>query len=235
MVFEAFGPEDHLLTLAELTRRTGIAKGTLHRLAATLVASGLLERVDLGYRLGRRLFELGLRASVGRGLVEVATPYLEELYEHTHETVHLGVRDGLDVVYLLKLGGHRQADTPSRLGGRLPLHCTALGKVLLAAAPPDVLAARVAAGLVRTAPRTVVTPARLRAQLDEVAATGLAYEHEESAVGIACVAAPITRSGEGVVAALSVTGPVHRFDPRAARGRVQAAAAGISVGLDRVD
>ncbi|MDQ6641657.1 MAG: helix-turn-helix domain-containing protein, partial [Actinomycetota bacterium] len=89
LVLEAFAPDDGGLSLAELTRRTGLAKGTVHRVAGDLVSARLLDRADDGYHLGRRLFELGMRASVERTLVEVATPFLEDLYELTHETVHL--------------------------------------------------------------------------------------------------------------------------------------------------
>ena len=138
-VLHSFVADDRAVSLAELARRTGLPKGTLHRVCADLVTAKLLERASDGYRLGGHLFELGMRASVERGLVDVATPFMEDLYELTHETVHLGVREGSEVMYIAKIGGHRQAATPSKVGGRLPLHCTAIGKVLLAHAPGDVV------------------------------------------------------------------------------------------------
>ena len=85
------------------------------------MAAGLLERRDDLYRLGRLMFELGMRASVERDLLEVAGPFLEELRAAVDETVHLGVRDGTEVVYIAKLAGHRQVSLPSRTGGRLGL------------------------------------------------------------------------------------------------------------------
>jgi DNA-binding IclR family transcriptional regulator len=232
-VLHAFGADDRAVPLAELGRRTGLPKGTLHRVAGDLVEAGLLDRDGTGYRLGTGLFQLGMRAAVERSLLEVATPYLEDLYEQTHETVHLGVRDGLDVVYVAKLGGHRQAPAPSRVGGRMPLHCTAIGKVLLAHAGPEILTGVLARGLTRTAPRTITAPAVLAGQLAAIADTGLAYEYEESAVGIVCVAAPVTE-GDAVVAAVSVTGPADRFVPERHRAQVRAAAAGISTTLGRL-
>jgi len=99
-VLHAFRPDDDELSLAELGRRTGLAKGTLHRVAADLVSARLLDRVGGGYRLGGQLFELGMRASVERGLLEVAIPFMQDLYERTHETVHLGIREGTEVVYV---------------------------------------------------------------------------------------------------------------------------------------
>lgn len=230
-VLDVFTADDSQLTLAEICRRTGLAKGTAHRVAADLVGAGLLDKRGTGYRLSTRLFALGMRASVELGLIEVATPFLEDLYEHTHETVHLGVRDALDVVYIAKIGGHRQAATPSRIGGRMPLHCTAIGKTLLAHAGAEVVDAVVAGGLERRASRTIASARVLRAQLETIADTGIAYEHEESAVGIVCVAAPITDETGAVVAAVSVTGPAARFVPERHRAQVRAAATGISATL----
>src|SRR4051812_20987695 len=152
-VLFSFSAEDNHLTLVELTQRTGLAKSTVHRLASDLVALRLLERDEAGYRLGGQLFELGMRASVERGLLEVATPFLEDVYERTHETVHLGVLEGTEVVYVAKIGGPRQASAPSRIGGRMPLHCTALGKALLAWSPPSLLQEVVAGGLEKRARR----------------------------------------------------------------------------------
>lgn len=233
LVLRAFTADDRGVTLAELGRRTGLAKGTLHRVCGDLVGAGLLERRQDEYRLGRLMFELGMRASVERDLLEVATPFLEELRAAVNETVHLGVRDGTEVVYIAKLVGHRQAQAPTRPGGRLGLSCTAVGKALLAHAPPGVLDNVVRKGLTRHTPRTVVAPGILADQLAQVRATGVAFEFEESRVGLVCVGAPVLdRNGE-VVAAVSVAGPVTRFNPRAGADRVRAAAGGISATLAR--
>ncbi|WP_197698934.1 helix-turn-helix domain-containing protein [Micromonospora inositola] len=80
----AFTAEDHGVSLAELARRTGLAKGTLHRVVGDLVDARLLDRTDQGYRLSSQVFQLGMRASVERGPLEVATPFMEDLYERTH-------------------------------------------------------------------------------------------------------------------------------------------------------
>ena len=232
-VLQAFRPDDDELSLAELGRRTGLAKGTLHRVAADLVAARLLDRDSGGYRLGGQLFELGMRASVERGLLEVAIPFMQDLYERTHETVHLGIREGGEVVYVGKIGGHRAAVAPSRVGGRMPLHCTAIGKALLAFATRDVLADVVAAGLERKTPRTIVAPGLLRNELRRVAQAGVAFEHEESALGLVCVAAPIRDADELAVAAISVTGPVTRFRPEQHATAVRAAADGVTATLAR--
>lgn len=234
-VLGAFHPDDHELRLAEISRRTGLAKGTTHRIVNDLVAVRLMDRGETGYRLGSGLFELGMRASVERGLLEVATPFLEDLYERTHETVHLGVREGHEVVYVAKIGGHRQAETPSRVGGRMPMHCTALGKVLLAFGEADLVDRVLRAPLERRTPRTVMAPGLLRRQLDRAVDAGVAFELEESATGIVCVAAPVLDAADRPVAAISVTGPVTRFRPEAHASSVHAAAAGIAATLARRD
>lgn len=233
LVLQSFGVERTTQTFADITAETGLAKGTVHRLLADLVAAGLLDRDQNRYRLSGLVFELGMRASVERGLIEVAVPFLQDLYERTHETVHLGLREGTEVVYVVKMGGHRQAESPSRLGGRMPLHATAIGKALLAHSPADVRRQVLTSILARTAPRTVVNPRVLAGQLDDVVETGLAFEHEESAVGITCVAAPVFFNDDSVLAAVSVTGPVTRFRPREHAVAVRAAAAGIAATLAR--
>jgi len=232
-ILDVFTPDDRGVRFTELQRRTGLAKATLHRLTSDLVAARLLDKVDGRFRLGGHLFELGMRASVERGLLEVATPFLEDLYERTHETVHLGVREGVEVVYVAKLGGHRQAKVPSRLGGRMPLYATAIGKALLAYAPADVRAQVLGGRLARLAPRTITAPLVLQGQLDEVVEKGVAFEFEESGVGIVCVGAPIVVDADTAVAAVSVTGPATRFHPRRHAASVRAAAAGIAATLAR--
>lgn len=233
-ILRAFTADDRVLPLAELARRTGLPKGTLHRVAGDLVAHRLLDKTDAGYRLSGGLFELGLRASAERTLLEVAMPFLQDLYERTHETVHLGVRDGTEVVYIAKIGGHRQARSPSRTGGRMPMHCTALGKVLLAHAEPAVRASVLTGPLERRTPHTLVAAGMLEQQLERVLEKGVAYEREESRPGLLCVAAPVLEpDGRTLVAAVSVAGPVGRFRPEAHATAVRAAATGLASTLAR--
>jgi len=234
-ILRAFRPDDQAVSLAELVRRTGLNKATVHRLSGELVANRLLERVDGGYRLSGGLFELGMLASLERSLLEVAMPFLQDLYERTHETVHLGVREGHDVVYVAKIGGHRQARVPSRTGGRMPLHCTAIGKALLAHADTDLRRAVLTGTLERRTPHTVVAPGILRRQLQRVTETGVAFEREESAVGLVCVAAPVLGRLDEPLAAISVAGPTSRFRPESQATAVRAAAAALGSTLIRRD
>jgi DNA-binding IclR family transcriptional regulator len=227
-VLRAFGTDDTHLTVDELVGRSGLTFGVGRQIVQALVTTRLLEPTGTSYRLSTLLFELGMRASAERGLIEVATPFLEDLYERTRETVHLGVRENLDVMYISKIGGHGFTEVPSRIGERLPLHCTAIGKVMLASAGDDVFAAVVKRGLTPAGPKTITVPAVLHAQLQTIAEAGLAYEYEESTAGIACIAAPITGQDGRVIAAVSIAGPMYRFSPEQHRGSVRAATDAIS-------
>lgn len=234
LILRCFAADDHALSLAEIVRRTGLHKATVHRLAGELVGVRLLDRTAGGYRLAAGLFELGMRASVERSLLELAMPFLQDLYERTHETVHLGVLDGHEVMYVAKIGGHRQAVAPSRTGGRMPVHCTAIGKALLAHAGPVLRRAVLSAPLERRTRNTLVAPGLLSRQLDTIVETGVSFEYQESADGIVCVGAPVLEAGtDRPVAAVSVTGPADRFHPEAHATAVRAAAGGIAATLTR--
>ena len=137
----AFDEKHRRLTLTELAERADLPVPTAHRLVAELVEWGALARADDGrYVVGRRLWDLGLLAPVQTGLRQLASPYLHDLYGATLATVHLAVRDDLEVLYVDRLSGHASVPVVSQIGSRLPIHATGVGKVLLAHAPADVQA-----------------------------------------------------------------------------------------------
>ncbi|WP_346051398.1 IclR family transcriptional regulator [Amycolatopsis dongchuanensis] len=211
-LLDAFEATDTELTLAELAERTGLPKATAHRLAAELVRWGGLERAGQGYRLGVKLFELGQRAPRRRDLREAALPYLQDLYESTHENIHLAVPAGPHTLFLEKVTGHRSTPILSRVGSRMPVHCTATGKLFLALGPPGYFAKVAAAGLARRTPRTIVAPGLLRRELDRVCERGYGVNREESEAGVAAVAAPVYDARRRLLAAISITGGVERLD-----------------------
>jgi DNA-binding IclR family transcriptional regulator len=133
-------------------------------------------------------------------------PYLEEMYEATHENVHLAVVEGTDSLFLEKLTGHRSMIIPTRPGARLPAYCTATGKALLAYGPECGLAGVLSQGLRRRTPRTIVLPRLLQEDLVRTRARGYAVNWEEAEVGVSAVAAPIFGAGTVPVGAISVTG-----------------------------
>ena len=156
----AFDEQHRRLTLTELAARAGLPLPTAHRLVGELAAWGAVSRTPSGeYVVGRRLWDLGLLAPVQTGLRQVASPFLHDIYAATLATVHLAVRDGTEVLYLDRLAGHTSVPVVSRVGTRLPMHATGVGKVLLAHAPPEVQAA-VLADLPRITAYTVTRVSR---------------------------------------------------------------------------
>jgi DNA-binding IclR family transcriptional regulator len=210
LVLEAFdGPGR--LTLAQLVRRTGLPRSSAHRMLERLVALRWLRRSGRDYELGMRLVELGSLAVHQDRLHRAASPLLHELHRATGLVVHLAVLDGPDVVYLEKIGDRMVAAIPTRVGGRQPAQCTAVGKAMLAtAARADVVDLSS-----RRTRHSISTPAQLAQQLAKVRAHGVAFDREESLARFGCVAAPIGDAGEAV-AAVSVCGPLSRmaFDQR---------------------
>ena len=184
LILDAFG-EDTELSQSDLVVRTHLPKATIHRTVGLLVEFGWLHRLGDRYRLGTRLFEMGGRVVTTSRLREAAIPYLEDLYEATHEIVNLGVLDGTEVMYIEKIGSHRRIETPARVGQRFPAHCTALGKVILATAPAELVDRVVAEGLTRRTSKTIVAPARFRRELSRIAAETIAIDDGEFADGMA--------------------------------------------------
>jgi DNA-binding IclR family transcriptional regulator len=231
-LLDAFGPTTPELSLGDLARISGLPVSTTYRLASELVEWGGLERADpAGYRIGMRMWELGTLAPRGGTLRDVALPFMQDLYEATHENVHLAVREGLEALYVDIISGPESVRTRSRRGGRLPLHATGVGKVLLAHAPPEVLSAVVAAGMPRYTPYTVVAPGHLRRALADVRRTGVAYAREEMTLGSLSVAAPVQGPDGAVIAALAVVLPHGRGDLRRLAPAVRTAAISTSRAL----
>ncbi|WP_344417502.1 IclR family transcriptional regulator [Pseudonocardia ailaonensis] len=227
-VFEAFAPEDSELRIAEIARRTGLAKATVSRLVAELVEHGFLERSGMSVRVGLRFFELGERAARPRELRDLALANMADLRNATRQTVHLAVLDGAEVVYVAKLRSRTAPPMASRVGGRLPAHATGVGKAMLAWAEPTVVDAVVAAGLPAVGPGTITGEAAFRRELAAVREHGVAYEREESGPGVWCAAAPIRRPAGAVIAALSVTARVGDVDPVQLGMAVQTSASALS-------
>ncbi|HZQ31958.1 MAG TPA: IclR family transcriptional regulator [Mycobacterium sp.] len=214
VVLDAFdGPGR--LTLSQVVRRTGLPRSSAHRMLEQLVAVRWLRRQGRDYELGMRLVELGSLAVHQDRLHRAALPLLHELHRATGHVVHLAVLDGADVVYLEKIGGPMASALPSRVGGRHPAHCTAVGKAILAFSELGRRTAVNADLRSRKTRYSISTAAQLQSELDKVRAHGVAHDQEESVPGVGCVAAPIGNDGDAI-AAVSVCGPVDRmtFDHR---------------------
>lgn len=223
----SFDADHRQLTLTEIATRANLPKPTTHRLVAELEAWGALARLASGkYVVGRRLWSLGLLAPVQAELREVASPFLHDLYGATLATVHLAVRDGTQALYLDRLAGHASVPVVSRIGSRLPLYATGVGKVLLAHAPAEIRH-DVLGNLTRFTAHTVVQPGVMVGQLDRVHRDGYASTIEELTLGACSVAVPVLR-GTDVIAALGIVVPNLKRNRSALVIALRVAAQGIS-------
>ena len=224
------------LTLDELAERSGLPRSTAHRLAGQLVRLGLLERSRRGWRLGTTLFELGQLVPRQQRLRDVALAYMEDLYEATRETVQLAVLDESEVLYVEIISGHRKVATPSRRGGRMPAHCTALGKAMLAFSD-DVGRSWIERHrpLVARTATTFADPRELAKELQDIRRAGLAYDREESTAGLVCVAAPLLIANGTARAAMSVSMPAGgRITPSQVAPAVRSSGRALSRELHRL-
>ena len=198
------------VSLREVARRTGLSKSTVHRLVSELRDAGLVESSADGNSLGLRLFEFGGIALRQNQVASAARPFMEELFERTNHVIQLGILQGTDAMYLVRVGRQGHQLVASHVGGRIPATCTAIGKAILAYDEALVETA-IGEGLTRRTRFSITDPDQLRVSLADTKRTGLATELEESRIGLACVASPIIVDGT-VRAALSLTTPVAAFD-----------------------
>jgi DNA-binding IclR family transcriptional regulator len=214
-ILDAFDSTTPRLSLSEIAERSGTPLTTAHRLLGELADWGaLIRRSDGRYEIGRKLWDLGLLAPVQMELRQVAAPFLQDLHTTIRDTVHLAVRDGLSALYVERISGRESVPVVSQVGSRLPLYATGVGKVLLAAAPPDVVQ-QALHSLTRQTVHTVVDPGRMRRELAEVRRRRYARTSEEMSAGAASLAVPVQvqrRGGPAVVAALGIVVPPQRRD-----------------------
>jgi len=212
-ILETVAGKDTGLTRAEINRETGLHPSTAYHLLRTLSAQGYLTYDDATrrYRIGVKVFQLAAAAWNERQLLEVALPCLATLARDTGETSHLAVLHRGEVIVVGKIDGSSPFQLNERVGYPRPLHCTALGKVLLAYSHEADQAAFLAkAELDARTPKTITAPARLQQELERVRAHGYAVDDEEFAEGNRCVAVPVRNFTSEVVAAVGISGPIWR-------------------------
>ena len=221
-VLRAFTPERPELTLTELSRRSGLPLSTTRRMALRLVRLGALERSSAGrYTVGMQLWEIASLAPRGHGLRQVALPYMEDLYEVTHQHVLLAVADGDEAVLVERISAHRAVDVLYRVGGRMPLTATGVGMVLLATCSPEEQD-RLLEGI------PGAERARLRTRLAAIRRDDVAVFRPGGSWNVVSVAAPVRTSAGEIGAALSVVVPDGSGSPQLMTTVVRAAARGIS-------
>lgn len=226
--------------LEEISREIKLAKPTVYRFLLTLQELGYARRVD-GERwaMTLKMFNLGSRALDHLDLLSAARPIAETLSEELGETVHMGVLDGDSAVYVLKIESRYTIRMYSRVGRRMPLYCTAIGKVLLAYAKDEQREEALAGvRLLAMTNNTLTTRAALDAELAQIRAQGFARDNEEREENLHCIGAPIFDYTSAVVAVLSVSWPSFRYQSNEEPGwiaRVKGAAAEISAVLGHLE
>ena len=212
----SFSGEEDELGITTLASRLRLAKSTVHRLAATLTSAGFLEQnSETGkYRLGVALFELGALVRRRMDVANEARPKLRELLEKTGETVQLGIVDHYSVLYVYEMESPRAIRMAAAVGGRAPLHCTAVGKVLLAFQPADYMKQVIERGLTPYTEKTITKRDAVLGMLEEVRLREHAIDDEESEGGLRAVAAPVRNHSGAVIAALGVAAPVQRMSKK---------------------
>lgn len=211
-LLDAFGEDDGGLGVSELALRSGLPKSTVSRLAATLVRRGLLEREGNRIHLGIRLFELGQLAEQPRAIRAAALPVMAHLRVRTGDGVHVAIRDGTEMVCIAALRGGDGRSATIRVGERMPIHATALGKAALAFSPERDVAAVLASGLAASTPRTIVDPVMLGRQLRDIRADGCASEVREYRVDVSSVASPVFSASGVLLGAIALAGAADGFD-----------------------
>jgi len=229
LIMDAFAGPHTRLTLEDITRKTNLPRSTAHRILDQLVRLEWLDRTPIGYGLGKRALGLGGKGGSNSEIRKAAAPVLQNLFVRTGMVVHLAVLDKSDVFYLDKIGGRFALAVPSRVAGRAPAHCTALGKAILAWLQPEQVEMLLGTKISRLTNRTIGDIDTLHQELHRIRQRqGLAFERGECFPHIACVAAAI-RGPEEPVASISLAGeigaPLEQVAPLVANAARQVSAA----------
>jgi DNA-binding IclR family transcriptional regulator len=228
-VLDAFGPRNRALSLSDISRRSGLSLSTAHRLVHELQSWGALERDTSGcYSIGVRLLELAALAPRGLDLREAAFPVLDELHHRTRGNVHLGVLDGMQVVYVEAIRACATHPTNGRIGDRWPIHATGTGLILLAYADRDFQEQVLQRPLERLTPLTVTDPAELRRKLAQVRQSGYAVAVGQITLPDVVVAVPVRDPFGNLAAAISVVVEAVRARPQVLASMLADASADIT-------
>ncbi len=216
-IFDAMARSSHGISLKELSSNVGLPKGTTHRLLTSLAYFGYVRQAaeNKNYYLGFKLVELGNRLLDHLDLRVQARPFLISLCKKTKETVHLVILDQNEALYVDKVVPDEKPtglQMVSRVGLRVPAHCSSVGKVFLAQLSELELETLVSGkGLEKRTENTITDPEKLKLHLKVIRQQGYAIDDEENEKGIRCVGAPIFNQQGQVIAAISISGPTIRM------------------------
>lgn len=213
-ILENLSQKPEGMQLTELAEKTSLHKSTVHRLLASLINLGYVRQQQSGlYALTLRLFEISGRVVDSMDMPNAAKPSLEQLRDNTQETVHLVVREGIDIVYIYKAESRQSSFRMfSRIGMRRPMYCTAAGKSMLAQLPDSEIAEVWKASRIHAyTPHTIVTLDDLMEEISHIRSQGYAMDNEENELGVRCIAAALSTPSGMDGAAFSLSAPIVRI------------------------
>jgi DNA-binding IclR family transcriptional regulator len=215
-VLEALAETENGIGITQLSRELNLPKSTIHQILSTLKSVRFVEQnsEDKKYHLGLRIFELGNVVQSQLQLRKIAYPYLYNLSRKVNETTYLVVLEGDRIVYIDCVESTARLRAHPLFGIRVPLHCTSLGKAIMAFLPEAKINEIIYEdGLERFTENTITDPQALKQELKGIRKRGYAIDNMEHEEGIRCVGAPIRNHQKEVFAAISASGPSQRFDP----------------------
>lgn len=213
-LLEALARAEGGLTLTDLAQRVVLAPSTAHRLLATLEKMGYVyQGGELGrWYIGLQAFAVGTSFLANRDFVAQSHPYMRRLMEQSGETANLGIIDGTEAVFIDQVQCREMMRTIVKLGSRVPLHASGVGKAIFAALPDDQIDAILKVkGLPRITANTITSPETMWASVRVIRQRGWSFDDEEHALGTRCVAAPIYDEHADVLGAISLAGPSSRL------------------------
>lgn len=212
-VLEALAQSRHALSASEVAGIIGVERSTAYRMLMTLREAGYVVRDQhqRAYRLGYKVLTLSRSMLSGSERIELVAACLRDISARTGESAHYSVLERDCAVLVQRATGTQLVTIDFQIGDRAPLHCTSIGKVLLAYQDPAAIEAVIGAGLPRLARNTITDPARLRAELRKVRVQGYAYDEMEFADDMRCVAVPVIEKDGQVTSGISLSGPASRY------------------------
>ena len=213
-LLEALARAEGGLTLTDLAQRVQLAPSTAHRLLATLEKMGYVyQGGEMGrWYIGLQAFTVGTSFLANRDFVAQSHPYMRRLMEQSGETANLGIIDGTEAVFIDQVQCREMMRTIVKLGSRVPLHASGVGKAIFAALPDDQIDAILKVkGLPRITANTITSPETMWASVRVIRQRGWSFDDEEHALGTRCVAAPIYDEHADVLGAISLAGPSSRL------------------------
>ena len=215
-ILEALAKRENGIGITQLSRELNLPKSTIHQILSTLKSARFVGQnpEDKKYHLGLRIFELGTIVQSQLQLRKIAYPYLYNLSKKTNETTYLVVLEDNRIVYIDSVESTARLRARPVFGERVPLHCTSLGKAIMAFLPEEKINKIIYEdGLERFTENTITDPQVLKRELEKVRKRGYATDNMEHEEGICCLGASIRNHQKEVFAAISVSGPSQRFDP----------------------